>query len=442
MSASSPIPKTIPFRTLDRVSGAVWGLVAVLVLIGAVSLFLGADPTDPGRVWQALLFNWLFWSSLALGMFMLAVAWQVVEAEWPWSIRRFALGGVAFLPVSLVLFPIVFFGGKEYFFHHWLHVEGDPVIDAKRAWLTVGGMFTRDILSLVVLFGLAGLFAYYSLRPDVYGAGRNDGQRSLYARMTGGWRGANEEAHRSRNILLKLGVVIALAYALIWGMIGIDTAMTLTPHWFSTMFPVAFFMAAFHAGICATAILATVFRRPLGIESFVTARQYHDLGKMIFAFAVFWMYLNWSQYVVIWYGMLPFEQEWFVQRFSEPFTGLAQAVPLLIFVVPFLGLLSRAPKKIPGIVAGFSALILLGNWLERYMLIYPSLYEGHEGGGHAGLPLGILEIGVGLGFMGLFLACYLWYLRSFPVLPSPATLSARTPSVIPVPVPAGAHGEH
>lgn len=438
MSAPSSIPSTIPFRTLDRVSGAVWGLVAILVLVGAVSVFLGAGEAH-GRVWQALLFNWLFWSSLAMGMVMLAVAWQVVEAEWPWSLRRFALGGVSFLPVSLLIFPIVFFGGKEYFFHHWLHVEGDPVIDAKRAWLTVPGMFTRDLVGLLVLYGMALVFAYLSLRPDVYGAGRNDRQRSLYARLTGGWRGAAEEASRSRGKLLKLGVFMGLAYAFIWGMIGIDMAMTMLPHWFSTMFPVAFFVAAFHAGICATALLVTLFRRPLGVEPFITTRQYHDLAKMMFAFAAFWMYINWSQYVVIWYGLLPFEQDWFVRRFSAPFTSFAQAVPLLIFVVPFLGLLSQTPKKIPAVVGGFATLILVGNWLERYMIIYPSLYEVEEGAAHH-LPFGIPEIGIALGFMGLFLACYLWYLRTFPMLPSPATLGARPPNVIEVP--ATAHANH
>src|SRR4028118_1478934 len=110
MSAPSPIPRTIPFRTLDRVSGAVWGLVAVLVLVGALSVFLGAGEPH-GRGGQALLFNRLFWWSVAIGMFMLAVAWQVVEAEWPWSIRRFALGGGSFLPGVRLPFPGVFFGG-------------------------------------------------------------------------------------------------------------------------------------------------------------------------------------------------------------------------------------------------------------------------------------------------------------------------------------------
>ena len=73
---------------------------------------------------------------VAIGMVMFAVALRLTNADWAWSIRRFALGGSAFLPISFLLLPVVLFGGHEHYFHHWLHVEGDPVIDAKSAWLS------------------------------------------------------------------------------------------------------------------------------------------------------------------------------------------------------------------------------------------------------------------------------------------------------------------
>ncbi|HEX2093090.1 MAG TPA: hypothetical protein VHG28_11835 [Longimicrobiaceae bacterium] len=434
MSHASPIPKTIPFRTLERLSGATLGLIAALVVIGAVAAFLAAGD-DPGRFWQALHFNWLFWSATALGMVMLAVAWQTVEAEWSWSVRRFALAGVAFLPISFVLLLVILFGAHETLFSHWLHVQGDPVIEAKRGWLNLAGLRIRDILAVLVLYGLSLYFAYLSLRPDVYGAGRTEGQRSWYARLTGGWRGAAEEASRSRRILLFMGPIMGLLYAVLWGIIAIDLAMTLMPHWFSTMFPVAFFMAGFHAGIAMTALMVTLHRRKLGLEPYVTGQQYHDLGKMLFAFGVFWMYLNWSQYVVIWYGLLPWEQEWFVKRFDEPYAGLSGIVPLLIFAIPFFGLLTRPPKRVPAIVGFFAVIVLVGNWLERYLLIYPSL---HPEGNHE-LPFGLPEIGIGLGFMGLFLLSYLWFLKTFPVLPSPVSLAARPPTLVPAPVATAAH---
>jgi hypothetical protein len=180
--------------------------------------------------------------------------------------------------------------------------------------------------------------------------------------------------------------------------------------------------------VCATAIAVALLRSRTRLEDYITARQSHDLGKLIFAFAVFWMYLNWGQYIVIWYGLLPHEQEFFVRRFVAPFGPIASAVVILVFVVPFFGLLTRPPKMIFGILAGFATLILIGGWLERYLNVYPALFEGGTE-----LPLGVTEVGIGLGFLGLFLACYLWWMRRFPILPSPATLAARGSPIIAVP---------
>lgn len=430
MSHFSPFPSTIPYRTLGAPSGTVKALIAVLVLLGVAAVFIASSAYDPARLWQGLLFNWLFWSSLGIGMVMFAVALHLTSADWAWAIRRFALGGVAFLPVSFVLLAVVFMGSETYF-HHWLHPEGyDPIIEGKRWWLTLSNMVIRDYLAITILYSLAIAFAYFSLRPDVYGI-EGERARGIFARITSNWRGVEEEAARSHAIRNRMGVVMGILYAFLWGMIGIDLAMTLDPHFFSTMFPVTFFWAAFQGGVAATAIAVVLLRKQLGLEQYITVRQFHDLGKLVFAFSVFWMYINWSQYIVIWYGLLPWEQPFFVNRFSEPFGRVSAAIVLLVFVLPFLGLLTRPPKKVPEILAGFAALVLVGHWLERFMITVPSIWEGTE------LPLGVPEIGIGLGFLGVFLACYLWFLRTFPVLPSPATLNAQPPMEIEVQVPAG-----
>ena len=429
MHSSITIPETVPFRTLDRMSGATKAILAALVVIGLVVAFLtGAQSAE--RLWWAVTFNWLFFSSVAIGMVMLAVALHLTNARWAWSLRRFPLGGAAFLPISFLILPIILIFGNEHLFHHWLHAEGDLIIESKRAWLNLPGLVIRDVVGLIVLFGLALAFAYFSIRPDVHGVGE-ERHRGFYDRLTRGWRGQREEIAHSRHVLDRIGVFLAILYAIIWGMIAIDLAMSLVPHWFSTMFPVAFFMTAFQGGIAATAIAATFARRRLGLEPLITPGQYHDLGKLLFAFSVFWMYLNWSQYIVIWYGLLPFEQEFFARRFSGPFTPVTQAVVLLTFVIPFLGLLTRPPKKVPSILAFFGLLVLIGHWLERYMLVVPSLYEGE------GLPLGWQEIGIALGFLGLFLGSYLAYLSRVPLLPSAAWFGTAEPAAAPrAPVPA------
>lgn len=426
MSHESGFPGAIPFRTLDSVNGTLKAVIGVLILLGVAGILLAVTAYEPARLWQGLLFNWLFWSSLAIGMVMFAVALHLTSADWAWSIKRFALGGVAFLPVSFILLAVVFLGSETYF-QHWLHVEGDPIIEAKRAWLTLPTMIARDYIALIVLYSMAFAFAYFSLRPDVYGV-TGERNRGIFARLTGNWRGVEVETARSHSVRNRLGVPLAILFAFLWGMIGVDLGMTLDPHFFSTMFPVTFFWAAFQGGVAATAIAVVLLRKPLRLEEFITPRQFHDLGKLVFAFSVFWMYINWSQYIVIWYGLLPWEQPFFVNRFAEPFGTISAMVVILVFVLPFFGLLTRPPKKVPAILAVFAALVLVGHWLERFLITIPSIWESNV------LPLGVPEIGIALGFAGMFLACYLWFVRTFPILPSPATLAARESSFVKVPV--------
>jgi hypothetical protein len=424
----TPIPDAIPFRTLGKTAPAVTGALVVFLILGVAGILLATADADPSRIWRGLLFNWLFWSSLAQGMVMFAVALHIVEADWAWSIRRFALGGVAFLPISLLLLPFILWPGHHPLFHHWLEPHGShaAVVLEKTAWLNWPGLGIRNVVLVAILYAVSLAFAYYSLRPDVYGVSEAR-RRPIYDRLTRGWRGMHDEPVRAYRNATRTAPVLAILFALIWGVVGIDLAMSLMPHWFSTMFPVAFFWTAFHGGVAATAVAVTLLRRPMGLEAFITPRQYHDLGKLVFAFSVFWMYLNWSQYIVIWYGLFPWEQEWFVQRFDAPFGVFTQTVLVLVFVLPFFGLLTRPPKKVPVILATFSGLILLGHWIERYLLVVPSLWEG------VGTHFGLAEIGIGLGFMGLFVGSYLWFVRTFPMLPSPVTLATAGSAVVAVP---------
>ncbi|MGH7458274.1 MAG: hypothetical protein ACREKN_04205 [Longimicrobiaceae bacterium] len=411
------IPAEPPRKTLPRPSGARWALLSLPALAGVGVLLFTVLGSEPERIWPALLFNWLFWSSLAMGMVVFAAALHMSSATWAWSLRRVALGAVAFLPISFVALIVVFFG-SEHYFHHWLPVLAgevhDPVIERKAAWLNLPGLITRDLLLVAILYGVALAFGYFSLRPDL----PDEGRPGLHGWLARGWRGAGAEAARCRRVVDYLAPVLTILFAVVLGIIAIDLAMSLEPHWFSTMFPVAFFVAAFQGGIAASAIAVTALRPSAGLEPYFGPRQYHDLGKLVFAFSVFWMYINWSQYIVIWYGLLEWEQAWMVARLSEPYRVLVGAVVIFVFVLPFAGLLTRPPKKAPVVLACFSAVILLGHWLERFLLVMPSLWEGE------GLPLGLPEIGVGAGFGGLFLLSYVWFVSTFPLLPSSATLAA------------------
>jgi hypothetical protein len=113
---------------------------------------------------------------------------------------------------------------------------------------------------------------------------------------------------------------------------------------------------------------------------------------------------------VIWYGLLPLEQSFVIHRFTPPFRLIAQLVGLFIFVIPFFGLMGVTAKRTPAIFVTFACISLFGLWLERYLLIYPSLWIGTDK-----LPFGWQEVGLMLFFAGLFLASIGWFLTRFPL---------------------------
>ena len=382
-----------------------------LLLAGAVLLVLGVIgfamslAADAERAWRAYAFNWIYFAGIAQGAVILSAVVTIARGVWSRPIRRVSLSFVAFLPIAyLILFPPLLIWAPEHIFP-WLHQD----VGGKAAYLNVPFLAARNMLALLVLLAVSLVFAYWALRPDA-GLARDGGERG-YDRLTRGWRGQEVEEGRSYRTLAKLSPALIIVYAIAWTFIAFDFVMSLDPHWLSTLIGPYVFMAAFLGGIAATAVLTLFYRRRLMLQEYVQGANIHDLAKLMFAFCVFWAYLFWSQYIVIWYGNLPAEQVFFVNRLSAPYKPLSIAVFFMLFVIPFFGLLGVKPKKTPAIFATFASVILIGLWIERYILIYPTLYPGADG-----LPFGIAEVAIALIFGGLLIASLGWFAARFPML--------------------------
>jgi len=192
-----------------------------------------------------------------------------------------------------------------------------------------------------------------------------------------------------------------------------------------------YFMGAFWAGIAATALWSVYLRgKHRDFHNLIGRQQRHDVGKLAFAFCVFWTYLFFGQYIVIWYGKLPWEQAWIVRRSGEAWGGFSALVIVLCFVVPFAGLIGRKPKMKPPLLAFFTSVILFGLWLERYGMLAPSLH-------HEGDPIfTIWQPLIALMFLGLYVGAVRWFLSTFPAIQiwqpmvDPETLEAELPTAV------------
>jgi hypothetical protein len=396
----------MPARRIEAVGAGLRIAIPALVLIGAVA-FAAALFVDATRAWRAYYINWLFVMSIAQGGFMLAVVTSIAKGLWSRPIRRIALAHVAFLPIAFVaVLPILIWGAP----HIWPWIEY-PLYNGKEVWLNRPFMTARTIFGLVLLFGISLAFAYTALRPDMGLMRERVPPRlgGMYNWFSRNWRGQEaEETHAYRRLLV-LGPATALMYALVMGVLSWDFVMSLEPHWFSTLIGPYFFMGAILGGTMTTALITITLRDRVGLGNWILPSTLHDLGKLAFGFTVFWGYMFFSQFIVIWYGLLPWEQEFIIHRFVPPYRIIAQLVGVLLFVIPFFGLMGVTAKRTPAIFATFACLSLLGLWFERWLIVYPSLWIGADV-----LPLSWQEPGLLLLFAGLYLAAVTFFLTRVP----------------------------
>ncbi len=406
-------------RVTGRIPPRVFLALAGLAGLGAVGFVAGLFAA-PQRAWQIYLVNFLFFSGLAAAGVLFGAAMQLARGHWGKSMHRFAQGFGAFLPLSWLLFLVFYLGHDRIFpwIENPVNHEGHPL---PALWFDVGGLFARGAIFLAVFYGLCLAFMYYTLRPDMpLVVDRLQGWRRRLADWIGrDYRGEEEEAARSRRVLVRLSPVVGLAYVAVLSWMALDLIMSLAPGWLSVLYPAYFFIGAWLSALAGIAVMAALYRRYNGFD-FLAANQWHDLGKLIFAFCVFWAYLWFSQYLPIWYGNMPRETFFLEIRSVPPWESVSIAFFLMVFVFPFLLLLWQRVKMVPGYLAGVAVLILAGLWVERFDEVIPSIWT-------EGVPLGWIELLVTLGFLGAFGLCYALYASTVPMMPLRESIAVGAP---------------
>ena len=209
-----------------------------------------------------------------------------------------------------------------------------------------------------------------------------------------------------------LAPVLLIVHGLGFTLIAFDLVMSLDPHWYSTLFGAYYFMGSFYTALAALYLLAPIYLKGQHLGESIHPHHLHDLGKLVFAFCIFTGYLFYVQFLVIWYGNLPEETRYIILRVrSTPWEPIAWLALMTIFMIPFLGLLRRKIKTKPMAIIMISVIVLAGMWLERFLLVAPSIWKGE------GIPLGLLEVLITAGFFGLMALSLTFFLRRVPLLP-------------------------
>jgi hypothetical protein len=384
---------------------------ALVAAVLGMGLFAFGAFTGEERAWQALHINWLFLATISTAGVAFAGVQRIVTARWSRPILRFFEGYVAFLPVAFILLLLILFPGREAIFT-WAAREEIEIAEKAQylqpGWFVFRGVFFFGAMTLLSLW-----FVYKSVRLDVAVLPNFTGAKwaeGLRQRMRQGFGEERRELHSTHSILGKVGVAVCMAFVIGWCFLAWDYSMTISLHYQQTMHAWIVFMCGWLGMMMSASLLSMWWRKQMQVDDLVTINHFWDLGKLCFAFTAFFGYISFAQYLVVWYANIPEETHFYRLRLMEPWVNITQLIPILAFVVPFFGLISKAAKVYLPTFVLFASASLVGTWMHRYIEVYPSIY----GEIASGLPLGLYELGVAVGMIGLWFTCYFAFMDAFP----------------------------
>lgn len=402
------VRETLAARSITGRYSLFVGLGIGLAVIGVALFAISLAGANAERAWHLFHVNWIYFTGLTGGSFAFVAVQKITKARWSGLVIRFAEAAAFYsFPISLLgLIAIMTVG------YHHIYPEFHGLPHGKEVWLSHGFMFGRLLVGLSLMYYLGYRLIRHDLIPDLHETkGLVTGKRQeQFQKWSAGYDASEAAQARNNETMFKLAPAYVIVYACVMTLVAFDGMMALQPHWFSNLLGGWYFMGSFLGAHTLLALTMLYGRQEIGIAEFISPKQRHDLGKLIFGFSVFWTYLMWAQFLVIWYGNLPEETGFVFARLWGPWRPIGAAVFLGMFVVPFIGLLGVLPKKTPVTLGLFTTVSLSALWLERYLMVLPSVT--HE----AGPVFGLAEFGPTALFLGLFLLAYGLFGRTFPMV--------------------------
>ena len=321
------------------------GLLVIGIVLGVLSFFV-----DHSRAVFNYLLSYAFLISIGVGALFLIALEYVAGADWSVPIRRVVEFFAAIVPFLAILVIPLLFNIHDIF--HWSHadiVAEDKVLQGKAPYLNIPFFIIRVFLFI----GLWSLFYYLFTR--------NSKKQDL----------SGDQLLTKKNI--KLSAIFIPLFAVTITLTSVDFLMSITPHWFSTIFGVYFFSGSVVAALAAVT-LATVLLKEKGfLHPRITNDHLYSLGGLMFAFVNFWAYIAFSQFLLIWYANLPEETFWFIQKWHGSWAIFSIALIVIQFLVPYIVLVSQPSKMNPKTLKFISVWLLFAHLFDLFWLVMPSI---------------------------------------------------------------------
>jgi len=355
----------------------------LLTVIGALGLaavyFTGGEHALERLMADYLIGFWLI-TGISVTMVFFSALQYLARAGWSASIRRIAENFSGFVPfIAVAAIPII----VNLFSHHhsiyeWTHDSAatDPIILKKAAYLNETFFIVRLAIYALLWIGMLRFVVGNSLKQDT---------------------SADDITPTRKN--WKRAAPWVIVYALTITFCSFDLLMSLEPHWFSTIWGVYAFAGNFVSALAIITLMAIALRKSGHLANYITDEHYHDLGKLMFAFSVFWAYIAFSQYFIIWYANLPEETIYFTFRTANGWQWFGIALVITHFIMPFALLLRQGVKRKVAMLRIAAVVILVSHFIDIIWIVMPAVSKVVK---HEGILFGWQEFTGVIFFAGIF----------------------------------------
>jgi molybdopterin-containing oxidoreductase family membrane subunit len=321
--------------------------------------------------WAFYITNFVFWIGISHAGTLISAILRLVNAGWRRPVTRCAEVITAFALMIGALFPIIHLGRPWLFF--WLI----PYPNERQIWPNFRSPLVWDFFAITTYLTGSLLFLLLPMIPDfALVRDRATGLRKrIYGVLALGWQGTTKQWHRLESAMQIMAIAIIPVAVSVHTIVSFDFSMAPVPMWHSTIFGPYFVAGAIFSGIAGLIIAMAALRKFLHLEAYLHPLHFENLGKLLLMMSLLWAYFTFNERLTVWYGNATAEREVLLVTQKGSFAPLFWTMVVCNFVVPFVILSIKRLRTIPGcVIASFC--VVVGMWLERFLIVVPSL--GHK----------------------------------------------------------------
>ena len=349
-------------------------LSATLVLAGVAAFGyqlytgIGVWGINSPVFWAFDITNFVFWIGISHAGTLISAILRLCNATWRRPVTRCAEAITVFSIIIGGMVPLCHIGRP------WLAFWMIPYPSERGIWPNFRSPLAWDFFAISTYLTGSSIFLYLPTIPD-FAAIRdasNGLRKRIYSILALGWQGTPRQWQRLEIAMHIMAIVIVPVAVSVHTIVSWDFSMTLVPMWHSTIFGPYFVIGAIFSGIAALILAMALLRRFLHLEAYLTPLHFNNLGKLLLTTSLLWFYFTFAERLTTWYGNNPPEMDVFWSSIRQHFSPLFWAMVVCNFVIPVPILSIKRFRTITG-TAIASCTIIVGMWLERFLIIVPAL---------------------------------------------------------------------